>query len=97
MKAVNGQIELIASKSILEEFSEVAYDPRITKYVEENDIIAFLKVIGRVAKIVKVKSRFKVVEEDPDDDTILRAAFDGKADFIVSGDKPCFPSENSEE
>jgi uncharacterized protein len=86
-KAVNKQIHLITSKSILTEFSEVAQDPRIRKYAEREDIIAFLEVIDKVAQVVKVKSRFKAIKEDPDDDVMLRTACDGKADFIVSGDK----------
>jgi putative PIN family toxin of toxin-antitoxin system len=43
--------------------------------------------LGNAARIVQVKSRFKVVKEDPDDDIIVRTAYDGKADYIVSGDK----------
>ena len=39
------------------------------------------------ARIVQVKSKFKAVKEDPDDDTIIRAAYDSKANYIVSGDK----------
>jgi putative PIN family toxin of toxin-antitoxin system len=86
LKIAEGKIQLILSRSILKEFSEVADDPRMRKYVDQNDIIAFLRIVGSVAKIVKVKSRFKVVKEDPDDDAVLQAAFDGKADCIVSGD-----------
>ncbi|HLE74438.1 MAG TPA: putative toxin-antitoxin system toxin component, PIN family [Candidatus Bathyarchaeia archaeon] len=77
---------LILSRSVLEEFLKVADDPRIRRYVGEDDIIAFLTVTRSVAKIVRVKSRFKVVKEDPADDIILRTAYDGKADYIVSGD-----------
>lgn len=85
--AAEGQIQLIISKDILKEFSEVSKDQRIRKYADEEDIITFLKVIDRAAKIIKVKSRFKVINEDPDDDVVLRTAFDGKANYIVSGDK----------
>lgn len=85
LKITEERIQLILSRSILKEFSEVADDPRIRKYVDQDDIIAFLRIVGSVAKIVKVKSRFKVVKEDPDDDAVLRTAFDGKADCIVSG------------
>jgi len=46
-----------------------------------------LRVINRVAKIVNVTSQFKAVKEDPDDDIVVRTAFDGKANYIVSGDK----------
>ncbi len=62
-------------------------DPRIRKYADQEDIIAFLKIIDTFAEITKVNSRFKAVTEDPEDDVILRTAFDGKADCIVSGDK----------
>ena len=77
---------LILSRSILEEFLKVADDPRIRRYVSVDDIIAFLKVVGSVAEIVRVRSRFKVVKEDTADDIILRTAYDGKADYVVSGD-----------
>jgi putative PIN family toxin of toxin-antitoxin system len=81
------KIQLITSKEILKEFTEVADDPRIRKYVDQQDIIDFLKIIDTAAKITKVKSQFKAINEDPDDDVVLRTAVDGKADYIVSGDK----------
>jgi putative PIN family toxin of toxin-antitoxin system len=86
-KAAQGQIQLIISKSILKEFSQVAENPRIRKYANEEDVIGFVRVINRVAKIVNVTSQFKAVKEDPDDDIVVRTAFDGKASYIVSGDK----------
>ena len=86
-KATKGKIQLILSKSILKEFSEVSNDPRIRKYANQDDIIAFLRVIDSVANITRVNSRLKAVTGDSDDDVVLRTAFDGKADYIVSGDK----------
>jgi putative PIN family toxin of toxin-antitoxin system len=86
-KAAQGQIKLIISKSILKEFSQVAENPRIRKYANEEDVIGFVRVINRVAKIVNVTSQFKAVKEDPDDDIVVRTAFDGKANYIVTGDK----------
>lgn len=86
LKITEGKIQLILSRTLLKEFSEVADDPRIRKYVDQDDIIAFLRIVGSVAKMVQVKSRFKVVKEDLDDDAVLRTAFDGKAHCIVSGD-----------
>lgn len=35
--------------------------------------------------MIHPKSRLKIVE-DPDDDMIINAAYDGAVDFIVSGD-----------
>jgi len=34
-----------------------------------------------------VKFKFKAVKEDPDEDTIIRVAYDSKSNYIVSGDK----------
>jgi putative PIN family toxin of toxin-antitoxin system len=47
----------------------------------------FLQAIYETALFVKIKSRFKIVKEDPDDDIILRTAYDSEADYIVSGDR----------
>src|SRR5271169_2349738 len=79
--------QLILSKAILEEFLDVIEDPQVTKYTNEQDVTIFLNTIGNAARIVKVKSRFKVIKEDPDDDIIVRTAYDGKADYIISGDR----------
>lgn len=78
---------LILSRKILEEFAETTTDPKIQKYAGEQDIARFLRDIANAAKIVKVKSKLKVVKQDPDDDVILATAYDGNADYIVSGDK----------
>jgi len=86
-KVVEKKVPLVLSREILEEFLEVTEDPNIRKYVDENDVIAYLRVVGNIATIVKVRSVFKVVTEDPDDDIVLRTAYDGKAEYIVSGDK----------
>jgi len=86
-RIIKGKVQLVLSRSILEEFLEVTDDPRVRKYVDEDDIIAFLRVLGSIAKMVRVRSRFRVVKEDPDDDVILRTAKDGRADYMASGDK----------
>ena len=85
--AAKRKIQLITSKEILKEFTEVASDPRIKKYADQQDVIAFLKIIDTAAKITKIKSQFTAIDEDPDDDVVLRTAVDGKANYIASGDK----------
>ena len=37
--------------------------------------------------MVKVRSKFKVIKGDPDDDMVLRTAKDGRTEYIVSGNK----------
>jgi len=86
-EVVKGKAQLIPSMEILDEFARTLGDHEIRKYVYEEEAMKFLRVVGNVAKIVKIRSRFKVVGEDPSDDVILRTAYDGKASYIVSGDE----------
>lgn len=87
LKIAEEKVQVILSKEILKEFIEVTDDPRIKKYVQEDTKIRFLKAIGSISSVVRVKSKFKVLKEDPDDDIVLRTAHDGKADYIISGDR----------
>lgn len=41
----------------------------------------------RRAKTVKVKSRFNEIPDDPEDNKLLEAAYDGQADYIVTEDR----------
>lgn len=82
-----GKIHLVLSKQILEEFVEVAAREKFRKYVTANDVRIFLESIKDIASFVRVGHKFKAIKEDPDDDIILDTAYDGKVDYIVSGDK----------
>lgn len=79
--------QLVFSKAILEEFLEVTENPKVAKYMSQQDVTVFLNVLGNAAKMVQVKSKFTAVKEDPDDDIIVQTAYDGKANYIVSGDR----------
>ena len=79
--------QIVLSRAILEEFLDVIEDPKIAKYTSEKDVTVFLNTLKNSARIVQVKSKFKAVMDDPDDDAIVRAAYDSKANYIISGDK----------
>ncbi len=81
-------IQLILSKEILDEFAEVLCRAivRARFGYSNREIRQFLSALKKACEIVKVRSKFKVVKEDPDDDKILNTAVDGRADYIVSGD-----------
>lgn len=82
-----GKFQLVLSRQILDEFVRTAADPKISRYVDDEDIIRYIKVIGSAATIVRVKSRIRVIKQDPSDDIILRTACDGKARYVVTGDQ----------
>ena len=84
---VRKKVQVVTSEKILEEFIEVTEDLGIRRYVSDGDVIEFLRVIGNLANVIRVRSKFKVIKEDPDDDVVLRTAHDGRAEYIVSGDR----------
>lgn len=87
LKAVMKEFDLIASREILSEFVKVAGRAKFRKYVKERDIKDFLEAFNTTARFTSIKSRFKVVKQDPDDDIILRTAYDSGTDYVVSGDE----------
>ncbi len=83
------EITLVISQEILEEFADVMSREEVKARFEftEADVAKFEKAIRSAAQIVRVKSKLKVVHQDPADDIIVNTALDGRADYIVSGDK----------
>ncbi len=86
-RAKDNEFTLILSSEMFLELVNVVSRKKFEKYVTDIDIKLFLADLSRISKFVKVKSKFKVISEDPDDDIIVRTAYDGKADYIISGDR----------
>lgn len=76
---------VISSPRMLAELTDVL--ARYEIIVESAQARQFIRDLTEQAKIVKDTARFKLVIEDPDDNFILDAAYSGKADYIVTGDK----------
>ena len=72
------------SRQILAELADVLARDKFN--VKSAQIDRFLASLVGKSKIVSAASHFKVVSEDPDDDIVLNTAYDGKADYIVTGD-----------
>jgi putative PIN family toxin of toxin-antitoxin system len=83
------EITLVLSEDMLEEFADVMDRNEVRKRFgyTKADVSAFEGTIRGVAEMIRVTSNFRVIEEDPDDDVVVNTAYDGKADYIVSGDK----------
>jgi len=87
LKARANEYRLVLSSDIISEFIGVVSGRGFEKYVTERDVRVYLEALHRTAIFTQIRSRFKVIKEDPTDDIILRTACDGEADYIVSGDK----------
>lgn len=84
--AENGEIELILSKGILDEFSAVLDYKEIQDKIKNKNLEMKRSVekISSIAKLVVPSRKLKIVKDDPDDDKILECALEGNADFIIS-------------
>ncbi len=83
--AKEGKITLVISLDILKEFKGVISRPRFG--FSETQINNVLKQIIAISEIIISTTKINFVKADPADDKILEAAFSGKSDFLVSGDK----------
>ena len=52
----------------------------------EDEVHRIILTLMQTAEVVEVVSKFSLVEEDPKDNMVIETAYDGRADFIVSGD-----------
>ncbi len=83
-KGISKEFCIVTSHLILRELSTVLRRPKFKTGEDESHRI--LLALMQSAEVVGVVSKFKLVEEDPKDDMVVQSAFDGKADFVVSGD-----------
>ena len=83
------EVRLVLSKEILAEFADVARRDEVRsrlRYSEE-DVVQFEEAVRDVAEVIEIRSSYRIIKEDPDDDAVLNTALDGKAEYIVSGDR----------
>ena len=82
----NQKSKLLFSQELLEEFVTVAKRPKLRKYISRDELEDLLETIDEVAEFVKVTSEISECR-DPKDNFLLSLAVDGKADYLLTGDK----------
>jgi len=81
-----GRIILLLSKDVLLEYLRVLSYPKFA--IPPNDIKGLIEeIVLPFSETVAVRDRTPVVPEDPADDKFLFLALDGRADFVISGDR----------
>jgi putative PIN family toxin of toxin-antitoxin system len=83
-KGITKEFCIITSDLLLRELAAVLRRPKFK--TDEDEIHRIILALMQAAEVVEVVSKFNMVEEDPKDDMIVETAYDGKADFVVSGD-----------
>jgi len=76
---------LVFSQELLEEFVAVAKRPKFRRLFSPTDIEEILETIDEYADFTIVLSKINICR-DPKDNFLLSLAFDGKADFLITGD-----------
>ena len=82
----NQECKLLFSEELLGEFVSVSKRPKLRKHISKDELEDLLETIDQVAEFVNVTS--DVIEcRDPKDNFLLSLAVDGKADYLLTGDK----------
>jgi uncharacterized protein len=76
----------LVSEDTLTELADTLSRPKFDPYVSREDRQRFFELYARVAEWVTVTTTIRRCR-DPKDDKFLELAVDGKADWIVTGDK----------
>ena len=82
----SGKICLLFSERLFAEFIGVASREKFRKYFSKNDIDELSIKMKNVAKMVQTKS-LQTQCRDPKDNFLLELAVDGKANYLLTGDK----------
>lgn len=82
----NQKSKILFSQELLEEFIAVAKRPKLRKYISKDELEDLLETIDEVAEFVNVTSEISECR-DPKDNFLLSLAVDGKADYLLTGDK----------
>ena len=84
----NGEIELILSEELIEEYKDVINRDEIIGKIKNKNLIlnkAIVKIL-KDATIVEPRKKLNIVIEDPDDNMVLECAIEGKSDYIITND-----------
>jgi len=81
-------VELVFSDEIVREFVRVMSRDELLIRFDHTlaDVEELVRLLRKTSRMIKVRSEFRAVREDPADNAILNTAYDGRSEFVVSGD-----------
>jgi uncharacterized protein len=82
----NAEARLLFSTELITEIQETIKKPRLKKYFTTNALEEMLLTFEPFIDLIEVKSIVTVCR-DPKDNFLLALAKDGKADYLLTGDK----------
>jgi len=81
--------EVVLSVSILVELRRCLDYPKLRKFIRitDEEIDRWILALELIADMVTPSREVRAVPDDPDDDHLLAAALEGRATFLVTGDR----------
>jgi len=80
------RIVLLFSDELMTEFIDVTSREKLKPYFTKEDIASLIDLIEEYGEIVKVKTKVNICR-DKEDNFLLSLAKEGKADYLITGDK----------
>jgi putative PIN family toxin of toxin-antitoxin system len=82
----NELVEILLDKTLLKEIYEVINRPKFSKYISKDQIYDFFELLVERSLFVYTKATVKV-SPDPKHDFLLALCKDGRADYLLTGNK----------
>jgi hypothetical protein len=89
----NDKAVLLFSNESLTEFIDVISREKLKPYFTKDDIASLIDLIEEYGEIIEVTSKVDVCR-DNEDNFLLSLAKDGKADYLITGDKDLLVLDN---
>ena len=89
----NDKAVLLFSDESMIEFIDVTDREKLKPYFTKDDIASLIDLIEEYGEIVEVQSKVDICR-DKEDNFLLSLAKDGKADYLITGDKDLLVLEN---
>jgi putative PIN family toxin of toxin-antitoxin system len=82
--AVEGEFTPVISREMLAEFMGVIERKKFAS-IGKGNVERFGMQVIRISTMTAIRSSYKVVTDDPDDDIVINTAYSGRAEYIVTG------------
>ena len=83
---LSGEARLLFSKELIAEIQQTITKPKLRKYFKANALEEMLSTFEPISDLIQVESIITICR-DVKDNFLLALAKDGKADYLLTGDK----------
>src|SRR5690348_2016929 len=83
---VSERIKLIITDQLINELKIVTSREKLKKYFDQDKVSELISLLDIISENIKIK-KIDSICRDPKDDFLLALSKEGKADFLITGDK----------